>query len=309
MVVHLKNKQLVTFRARESLDAIVSNSEKKKTTLTEWLKFNKDSDEGRHLTYLTFPSEFVWYKDGKGWKKRTKLNKPVIGRLTYIHPAYGEVFYLRMLLCHKKGCKSFQDIRTVGYNIYPTYRSACEALGLLGDDKEWTIALEEAKISATSIELRLLFAHILILCDVSDPLKLWKKHWKEMADDIPVRISSSTHIRNVHVNNLELEGYVLYELEMILNRSSKSVKDFALPLPPQHLLDDIRNKLLMEEKNYNRDILMTERCSFVSKLNERQKIIYNLIMNASTNNLQELIFVYGHGKNFPLENSNYCIKI
>nr|GEU89582.1 DNA helicase [Tanacetum cinerariifolium] len=41
-------------------------------------------------------------------------------------------------------------------------RAACEALGLLGDDKEWEIALEEACGSASSEQLRYVFCHILL---------------------------------------------------------------------------------------------------------------------------------------------------
>ncbi|GJY13681.1 DNA helicase [Tanacetum coccineum] len=294
MAVHLENMQQVSFKANEPLEAIVSSFQKKKTTLTEWLNFNATSDEGHHLTYLDFPSEFVWCTNDKIWKTRANKNKPSIGRLTYIHPSLGELFYLRMLLCHQKGCKSFEDIRTVKENIHLTYRAACEALGLLGDDKEWTTALEEASLSATSAELRSLFALILTCCEVTNPLKLWKKHWRQMADDIPT-------IRNIDINGPELESYVLYELEVIVNSCSKSVKDFGLPLPPQHLLDDLSNRLLMEQRNYDRDMLMKERSIFVSKLNRDQKKIFDLTINASTSNRQELIFVYGHsgtGKTF-----------
>ncbi|GJW16112.1 DNA helicase, partial [Tanacetum coccineum] len=74
------------------------------------------------------------------------------------------------------GCTSFEDIRTVNHKVQGTFRSACDALGLLGDDKEWDTALEEAFFSSTASELRSLFAQILIFCDVLDPLKLWKKY-------------------------------------------------------------------------------------------------------------------------------------
>nr|GEU62917.1 DNA helicase [Tanacetum cinerariifolium] len=68
--------------------------------------------------------------------------KKSLGRLTYIHPSSGDLFYFRMLLCHHKGCKSPDEVRTINCQMLPTFRAACEALGLLGDDKEWDITLE-----------------------------------------------------------------------------------------------------------------------------------------------------------------------
>nr|GEX07881.1 DNA helicase [Tanacetum cinerariifolium] len=100
----------------------------------------------------------------------------------------GELFYFWMLLCHQKECSSPVEVRTVNGQVLPTYRATCEALGLLGDDKEWDIALEESAISATSAEIRTLFAQILIYCDVADLKKLWTKHWEAMRDDIPSNI-------------------------------------------------------------------------------------------------------------------------
>ncbi|GKA92197.1 DNA helicase, partial [Tanacetum coccineum] len=264
--VHLEDKQRVTFSERERLDTIVNVPERKKTTLTEWFVYNNENTDGRHLTYLNFPSEFVWYADSKQWKRRQIATKKSLGRLTYVHPSSGELFYFRMLLCHQKGCKSPTEVRTVNGKIFPTYRAACEALGLLGDDKEWDIALQESAFSATSSEIRTLFAQILIYCDVADPVKLWAKHWESMQDDIPMKISELTGIPNYHVNNPELQGYILYELEAILNGFGKCVRDFGLQPPPEHLLKDLKNKLLMEEKNYNRELLMQDAILSVPKL-------------------------------------------
>ncbi|GJY71242.1 DNA helicase [Tanacetum coccineum] len=119
---------------------------------------------------------------------------------------------------------------------------------LLGDDREWDIALKESVY----------------------PPKLWRKHWEAMQDDIPAKISEATGI-----------GWV-------------SVKEFGLPSLSERLLKDLKNKLLMEEKNYKRDTLMQETTLLVPKLNEDQKKIYNLIINASEESRQELLFVYGH---------------
>ncbi|GKE01610.1 DNA helicase [Tanacetum coccineum] len=174
------------------------------------------------------------------WHQRVIRTKKSLGRLTYVHPNSSELFYFAM--------------------------TACEALGLIGDDKEWDIALDESIVSASSAELRTLFAQILIYC-----------------------------ILNYYVNTPELQGYILYELEAILNGFGKSVKDFGLPPPPERLLKDLRNKLLMEERNYKRDLLMQDVAHFLPQLNHDQKEIYNLIINASKESRQELLFVYGHG--------------
>nr|GEV15652.1 nucleic acid-binding, OB-fold protein [Tanacetum cinerariifolium] len=97
--------------------------------------------------------------DGKYWRRRRVRTKSSIGRLTYVHPAAGDLFYQRMLLCHQKGCKSFLGIRTVNDIVYPTCQAACEALGLLENDREWEITLEEAALTATPAEQELVFVY------------------------------------------------------------------------------------------------------------------------------------------------------
>ncbi|GJW11330.1 DNA helicase [Tanacetum coccineum] len=261
--VHLENMQRVNFRKRDRLDVIVNMPDKKKTTLTEWYVYNNEHTDVRHLTYLDFPSEFVWYADSKSWHRRVIRTKKSIGRLTYVHPNSGDLFYFRMLLSHKKGCKSPIEVRTVNGQVLPTYRAACEALGLLGDDKEWDIALEESSVSATSAQLRTLFAQIVVYCSVADPRKLWEKHWEAMKDDIPGKVSEATCILNYHLNTPELQGHILYELEATLNGFRK------------------------------RDVLLQASALSVPKLNEEQKQIYSLIMNAAEQSRQEMLFVYG----------------
>ncbi|XP_071740607.1 uncharacterized protein [Rutidosis leptorrhynchoides] len=124
--------------------------------------------------------------------QKANMKKPSIGRISYIHPAYGEAFFLRMLLCHQKGCQSFEDVKTVNKALHGTYRSACEAAGLLGDDKEWATALEEAS---------------------ANPVELWENHWKLMSDDIPLRAASTLNMSALHINEEDMHYYVLFEVE------------------------------------------------------------------------------------------------
>ena len=97
--------QRVNFRAGQSLEEIVQDESNKRTTLTEWLRYNSEFTDGEHLTYLKFPKEFGWYGNDKTLVRRRYKNSSSIGRLTYIHPSAGDLFYLRMLLCHQKGRK------------------------------------------------------------------------------------------------------------------------------------------------------------------------------------------------------------
>ncbi|GJT47351.1 DNA helicase [Tanacetum coccineum] len=142
--------------------------------------------------------------------------------------------------------------------MYPTCRAACEAL-------------------------------------VSYPTRLWKRTWNSTSKDIPYTSSISLNIPNVHIDDSELEDYVLYELEDCLNHCSKSLADFGLRLPPKHLMSVLRNRHLIEEKSYDRRLLATHRDQLLLKLNDKQHHIFTLITDACFNNRQELVFVYGHG--------------
>ncbi|GJR06562.1 DNA helicase [Tanacetum coccineum] len=295
LAVHGQNMQRIVFRERDQLQSVVENPNKKKTTLTEWLQYNEHNTDGRNLTYLDFPSKYVWNKTYKYWQRRRQINRYSIGRMSYIHLAAGDLFYQRMLLSHQRGCRSFRDIRTVNHVVYPTCRAACEAMGLLGDDTEWENTLKEAASTATASQLRTLLAHILTHCQVSNPLDLWKRTWNLMSNDIPYVASISLGIPNLHIHSSQLENYTKYELEACLNHRSRSLTDFGIPLPPEDLMLVLRNRLLMEEKSYDRQLLAAERDKLIHKLNNCQRSIFNLIVNAVATSTQELIFVYGHG--------------
>lgn len=256
--------QTITFKDKQPLQDVVDDPMIKKTTLTQWLKNNQIDDSGHHLTYLDYLSKYKWIARGKDWCRRKSKKMPPIGRLIYIHPTCGELFYLRMLLSHQVGCQTFNDIKTVGDVIFPTYRVTCEQLGLLGDEKEWTYAFDDASSWETAKELRSLFAHMLIFCDVADPLALWTKQWRRMSDDIVQRAAADSHVVNLHVNEVDLQQYVVYELEILLNsnNSYSSLCDYGLPMPPPHLLAELKNKLLMEERNCDRVSMSQKKGSY-----------------------------------------------
>nr|GEU64912.1 DNA helicase [Tanacetum cinerariifolium] len=90
--IHLQNMQRMVFRDKDKLDVVVVNTHTKKTTLTEWFHYNEHNTDGRRLTYLNFPNEFVWNSNGK-YLSRHQRHKSSIGRLTYVHLATEDLSY------------------------------------------------------------------------------------------------------------------------------------------------------------------------------------------------------------------------
>jgi len=100
---------------------------------------NKIYPLGKNLTYCEYPRHFVWVADKREWKPR-KIGVS-IGRLTYIPPGSGELYYLRLLLNYQKGYCNYDSIKTVNGFIHQTYKEACYAMGSLANDKELLMPL------------------------------------------------------------------------------------------------------------------------------------------------------------------------
>ena len=169
----------------------ILQGEPKKTQLISFFEYNQNNGGvNTGLTYSDFP-ERLWYNQkDRLWVLRKNQNPGIrrecIGRLPYLKPDNGDVFYLRMLLCHShcKGKKSFIELRTVEGVVYKTYLDTCVALGLLDDDKEWRKCLEGAELECSAARLRRLFATIIYFNTPSDVPNLLIDFSDEMGQDI-----------------------------------------------------------------------------------------------------------------------------
>ncbi|KAB2620831.1 hypothetical protein D8674_036512 [Pyrus ussuriensis x Pyrus communis] len=239
------------------------------------------------------PSKFLYDARKKCWKPRKR--KGSIGRIAYVHPASGELYYLRMLLNLKKGALNFDDIKTVNGVVHSSYQAACKSLGLLGDDKEWLDALSTATHVASSSQLRQLFVTIILFCDVANPEVLFNAHWKNMYDDILYKLRKTLAIPDMIVPENELKNSVLFELELLFNNASTSLEKHHLPMPDEQKMLEIKNKLLREELNYNCEELSKKHQILKSQLNKDQKYVYDCVIDVVNRKKQGLFFVYGHG--------------
>ena len=132
-----------------------------------------------------------------------------IGRIYYVHPSMGEIYYLRMLLNHVPGATSHAFLRTVDRILYPTYMLACKALNLLGDDIEWVRSIREASQWKLGDQLRELFVTILLFCTVSDYAKLFRETFPYISEDITRKHRRLLNNQQVVFTDREIQNYTL----------------------------------------------------------------------------------------------------
>ncbi|XP_020094143.1 uncharacterized protein LOC109714116 [Ananas comosus] len=293
LTIHMQFMNNVVYHEGVNLLNVVNRCNIEKTMFTEWMAMNRIYDDARELTYVEFPKKWVWHPSDKFWSRRKRGNR--IGRIVYIHPNSGELNFMRMLLNKVRGPRNFDEIRTVNGILYETFRAACDALGLLGDDLEWHQALNEASYWSSALDLRQLFVSIIMFCEVSDPTKLFNDFWKLMADNITYRLKEVLRISSLKIPQEELQNYVLYELEVLFNKNGSSLSQFKLPIPNRLLIEDIGNRLLREEMDYDTDALRNEHETLYNGLNTEQLAVYRSVLASVYENKGGVFFVYGHG--------------
>lgn len=179
---HLPDEHYIVYESNKNIEDVLDRKSSHRTKFMAWMEANKEYAEAQNLTYFQFPLKFVWKDKDHRWVPRKKGFS--IGRLHFVPPGTGEIYYLRMLLAYVKGPTSYEDIRTVDGRVRSTFKKACYARGLLHDDAEYNIAIKEASVWGTGDYLRRLFAVLLMSNQLSRPDFVWKKTWEFLSDDI-----------------------------------------------------------------------------------------------------------------------------
>lgn len=238
--VHLENEHEVIYCADQDVKKALDKTD---TELTAWFKFNQDHPEFEDVTYFEIPKYATYTsKDNVGtWnlRKKNKLNKnnessrtgfdskfciyeDIVSRPYSVSPKEPERFFLRAILKHQAGAKSFKHLRTIGDVTYATYREVASKLGLLEDDEIWKSTIQEAiTIQTNSYKLRQLFAQILVQCCVHKPLELWNEFKAEFGDDF--------RRANPGLSDSFYHQQILAGIMDVLQQFNKTLSDYNLP--------------------------------------------------------------------------------
>ncbi|XP_071699497.1 uncharacterized protein [Rutidosis leptorrhynchoides] len=180
-------------------------------------------EEARNLTYVEFPTKFVWNKDTRKWTSRKKFTGS-IGRIHHVSPQTGEHFHIRILLNKVKGPTCYEDIRIVNGQICPTFKYACYEMGLLDDDQEYIDAIKDASHWGSGDFLRDFFSQLLLSESLSRPEYVFENLLNTYPSIQPTREM--------------LQNLILKDIEKILQRNGKSLRNYSsMPTPTTTTLD------------------------------------------------------------------------
>ena len=296
--VHLPNHHMIVFNPNLDLQMLLDRGAHVETTLTAYFKVNSHpgplGEEARKHTYQEFPQFFVYIVSQRKWTLR-KQSRFALGRMYFIKPTAGEVYYLRTLLTVVKGATSFEDLLRAPRNtrLLPTFHAACLAQGLLEDDGEWQICFQEASIMQTGTRLRQLFATLLLFTDISQPAVLWNDFREHICDDLEHCIQA------LGVSNPTpdmIYDYGLFLLDKLLQDSGRSLHDWpSMPQVQQDWTGRRNNPLIAEQLSYDRVAEHHELQCQLPKLNQDQRAAYDQIVASVNSNMGQCFFMSGPG--------------
>ncbi|XP_045823935.1 uncharacterized protein LOC123916509 [Trifolium pratense] len=294
LTFHLRSEQRILFNDGSNLQTVLSRNRDRNTMFLAWFEANRRYSAGRCLTYIQFPSKFVYDSDNRIWYPHKQGES--IGRLSFIPPSNRELYYMRLLLNVQVGCKSFEDIRTVDNHVYDTYREACGELQLLADDRQFIDCIDELSILGSGYHLRKVFAVLLVASSMSDPLKVWQQKWEILADGILYSRRRMLNNPDLVISSEDLQQLCLIEIDKILRPNGKCLADYKC-MPKIHAggVETAENLLIFNELSYDRCEMLSKHNELFRSLNEEQLSAYHQIVDAVTNCLGGMFFVDGFG--------------
>ena len=287
LAVHLPEQQGVLFR-KGSETAALQEAVGKATTLTSWFALNQQNDTARQWLYADIPEHYTWQLKARQWRPRVReaVAKHVVGRLHGATPAEGERFYLYLLLLHRRGATSFEDLRTVAEKKYETFRGAAEANGLVETDEEYLLALQAASDEKMPRQFRRFFAHMLLCTEVADPLALWNRFREDLSDDFFHRLQN----RDAAID------FALQDLQNVFEQARHRLRDVGIPEPVGYTDQQFAHtEMRRETLAYDVSEETREAQRMQSLMREEQAALYAAVSASISGASGKMLFVDGPG--------------
>ncbi|GJW28877.1 hypothetical protein Tco_0045752 [Tanacetum coccineum] len=193
----------------------------------------------RELTHAEFPTKYVWNAPKRIWTLKKQGRS--IGRIHSVLISTEDAYYCRMMLNSAKGRMTHDDIKKVNGVVYPTYKEACYAAGLLDDDKEYFESIKDGAHWAPPKQLRELFVTLLLQKELTTPLTIWLQTWHLLAQDVQYK-----------------RRQILKIPELMRSRGSTLRQWPEMPYPDDRYIIEFDNRLIYDETDHNPVELQSE---------------------------------------------------
>lgn len=245
--IHLPDEQQVFYDDTEAVTPEdIVNAINKPLKLMAYFTLNQYDQDAHQYKYCEIPEHYIWDNRNSMWRRRVQKPK-MFGCLIEVSPRDTEKFYLRMILNHKKGATSFDDLKTIvrrrrivrtttdgddtddengDYEdeivVLDTLQEACQQLHLLDNVDEYTSCLDEACLQRSPYKLRNYFALICMVATTSDPRilnqipQLWERFSRSLSEDfVTAAISNRQQQQQQHIDDDNNGDYEEEEDEQI----------------------------------------------------------------------------------------------
>lgn len=278
--VHLPNQQTVFFEQGNETAALLIS---KDTMLESWFKLNTKDPVANQWLYTEIPEHYVYDGKNRIWKTRQRGGDKVIARMHTVSVKDEELFYLRILILHIRGAKSFEHIKTVDGVECETFKAAALLRGLLDSDDEWDRCLSNGGTYLMPRQLRDMFAYICCFCHPSQPLKLWDDHKENLSMDFSQRYNEEIS-----------KNKALHDINFILLQHGLSCEILGLPKP---------TGIPQQENPYDQNSEKLEAEQLIGVLNLKQREAFDKIVAAMNDESSIIRCFYidgpgGSGKTF-----------
>ncbi|XP_076066073.1 uncharacterized protein LOC143039717 [Oratosquilla oratoria] len=271
--LHLEGEKAIFYNERMTA-AQIERKAKADTQLTAFFKLCRRNEFARTLYYHQIPLHYVYNIQDSMWEERSG-NTYSLGRIRAVTSKTVELFFLRLLLTHKKGPTSYEDLRTVDGVMYDTNREAVKALGLLTDEATWRDTIMEI-INHTNDrrKLRETYASMLVYSDLEDQSAIWEEIKDYFSSDFLKMANLTDYNDEIYLDALDdIQQHVL-------NCGGGSITQYGLPASRGGARP---SNLLRREKAYNKTKLKESVEEKVKLLNEKQRQVYDTVLHRIEN--------------------------
>ncbi|EAY81864.1 hypothetical protein OsI_37030 [Oryza sativa Indica Group] len=163
---------------------------------------------------------------------------------------------------------------------------------LLLDPIENRYKNEEVRAQATRDLSKCIVDHRMAAKSLPTPEQYAQKANTKKSEDMQYKRRIILNFPTLRLTDSQKKAYALIEIEKLMRQAGKSLRDYPdIELPNAAEIEELGNRLINEELNYDKDQLKDEHLAILNSLNTDQKKAFDAIMESINGGQGKQIFI------------------